>query len=47
MNNGQNDNFESVHLLRGIAAMLVLMAHSFQSFYLVCLVAEIPKINNY
>jgi peptidoglycan/LPS O-acetylase OafA/YrhL len=33
MNNGQNDHFESVHLLRGIAAMLVLMAHSFRSYY--------------
>jgi peptidoglycan/LPS O-acetylase OafA/YrhL len=33
MNNHQTTHFESVHLLRGIAAMLVLMAHSFRSFY--------------
>ena len=33
MNNSQSAHFESVHLLRGIAAMLVLMAHSFRSFY--------------
>ena len=33
MNNSQPEHFESVHLLRGIAAMLVLMAHSFRSFY--------------
>jgi peptidoglycan/LPS O-acetylase OafA/YrhL len=33
MQNAKVDHFESVHLLRGIAAMLVLMAHSFRSFY--------------
>jgi peptidoglycan/LPS O-acetylase OafA/YrhL len=33
MNSSQANHFESVHLLRGIAAMLVLMAHSFRSFY--------------
>jgi peptidoglycan/LPS O-acetylase OafA/YrhL len=33
MNSNQPAHFESVHLLRGIAAMLVLMAHSFRSFY--------------
>jgi len=33
MNKSQPTHFESVHLLRGIAAMLVLMAHSFRSFY--------------
>jgi len=33
MQNIKVDHFESVHLLRGIAAVLVLMAHSFRSFY--------------
>jgi peptidoglycan/LPS O-acetylase OafA/YrhL len=33
MNNSHPTHFESVHLLRGIAAMLVLMAHCFRSFY--------------
>lgn len=33
MNSNQPTHFESVHLLRGIAAVLVLMAHSFRSVY--------------
>jgi peptidoglycan/LPS O-acetylase OafA/YrhL len=33
MQNAKIDHFESVHLLRGIAAMLVLIDHSFRSIY--------------
>jgi peptidoglycan/LPS O-acetylase OafA/YrhL len=33
MTNTPTDHLESVHLLRGIAALMVLMAHAFRSFY--------------
>ncbi len=33
MTNTSTEHLESVHLLRGIAALMVLMAHAFRSFY--------------